>query len=108
MTFSTAAIVALCALALTGRAQAQGASHPDLSGNYKCQPDPTPCLWSGETASILQTNRTLEIKNSKGEVANATLTSDSTISAGPPFNTYGVIRSDKVIDWSNGNTWRKQ
>ena len=108
MAFSTAALVALCALGLIGRAQAQGASHPDLSGNYRCQPDPTPCLWSGQTPSISQSGNKLEIKSDKGDVSNATLTSDSTISAGPTFNSYGVIRPDKSIDWSNGTTWRKQ
>ena len=47
-------------------------------------------------------------KNEKGEVSNATLTSDITISAGAPFNTLGIIRADHSIDWSNGTKWQKQ
>ena len=62
----------------------------------------------GQTPSITQTGTGLVIKNDKGEVAAAKLTSDITISAGGPLNSYGVIRSDHAIDWSNGNTWRKQ
>ncbi len=106
--FSTAAIAALCALAPIGRVQAQGASPPDLSGAYRCQPDPTPCTWPGQTPSVSQSGNKMDIKNDKGEVANATLTSDITISAGAPLNSYGVIRPDKSIDWSDGTKWRKQ
>jgi hypothetical protein len=104
---STAAVVALCALVLIGRAQAQGTAHADLSGTYHCQPDPTPCLWSGQSPSMAQSGNNVEIKNDKGEISNAVLTSDSTISAGPPFNSFGVVRPDNSIDWSNGTKWRK-
>jgi len=38
----------------------------------------------------------------------AALTSDTTISAGPTFNSIGIIRPDHSIDWSNGTKWRKQ
>lgn len=103
-----AAIVALGTSAVIGRAKAQGASPPDLSGNYKCQPDPTPCLWSGQTPSISQSGNKLDIKNDKGETASATLTSDITISAGGPMNSYGTVRPDHSISWSNGNQWQKQ
>jgi hypothetical protein len=105
---SVAAIAALGALALVGRVQAQGAAPPDLSGNYQCQPDPTPCLWSGATPAISQSGKKLDIKNDKGEAAAATLTSDITISAGGPMNAYGVVQSDHSIEWSNGNKWKKQ
>jgi hypothetical protein len=50
----------------------------------------------------------LEIKNDKGEVSNATLTSDVTISAGTPLSSLGIIRPDHSIDWSNGTKWQKQ
>ena len=102
------AIFALCAVVPSGRAQAQAASPPDLSGNYRCQPDPSPCLWSGATASISQSGNKLEIKSEKGDVSNGTLTSDSTISAGATFNSLGEVRPDKSISWSNGTRWQKQ
>jgi len=105
---SISAIAALCALSLYSQAQAQGAAPPDVSGNYQCQPDPTPCLWSGPAPSISQTGNKLDIKNDKGEVAAATLTSNVTITAGGPLNSYGVVGTDHSIEWSNGNKWRKQ
>jgi len=103
-----AAVVMLGTLALVGRVQAQGAAPPDISGTYQCQPDPTPCLWSGQSPSVSQSGNKLDIKNDKGETASALLTSDITISAGGPMNSYGVIRPDHSIDWSNGNRWKKQ
>lgn len=106
--FSICAVVALGALALVGRALAQDAAHPDLSGTYQCRPDPSPCLWSGQKPSISQSGNKLEIKNEKGETASAMATSDITISAGAPLNSYGVIRPDHSIDWSDGTKWRKQ
>ena len=102
------AVIALGALALMARAQAQGAAPADASGNYQCQPDPTPCLWSGPSPSISQSGNKLQIKNDKGDVADATLTSPITISAGGPLNSLGVIYPDHSIEWSNGNKWRKQ
>jgi hypothetical protein len=105
---STAAIVTLGTLALVARVQAQGAAPPDLSGTYRCQQDPTPCMWSGEAPSISQTGNKLDIKNDKGEVAAGTLTSNITISVGGPMNSYGVVRPDHSIEWSNGNKWTKQ
>jgi len=103
-----AAVVTLGTLALVGRVLAQGAAPPDLSGSYRCQQDPTPCMWSGENPSISQTGNKLDIKNDKGEVAAGTLTSNVTISVGGPMNSYGVIRPDHSIEWSNGNKWTKQ
>jgi hypothetical protein len=104
---TVAAAIALGASALVAARQAQAAP-PDLSGNYQCEPNPLPCLWTGPTPSIAQTGSDLQIKNDKGEIAAAKLTSDITISAGGPLNSYGVIRNDHSIDWSNGNLWRKQ
>ena len=102
---AVAAVLGAAALVTARQAQA---APPDVGGNYRCQPNPLPCLWVGQTPSITQTGTGLVIKNDKGEVAAAKLTSDITISAGGPLNSYGVIRSDHAIDWSNGNTWRKQ
>jgi hypothetical protein len=108
-----AAIIASSALALTGAAQAQGAappavsSAPDLSGTYQCQPNPAPCLWSGPSPSVSQAGNKAEIKNDKGETADAMMTSDITLSAGAPLNSLGIVRPDHLIDWSNGTIWRK-
>ncbi|HEY2531867.1 MAG TPA: hypothetical protein VGJ20_28730 [Xanthobacteraceae bacterium] len=107
-TFSISAMIAICALALIGQARAQGASQPDLGGRYRCEADPMPCSWTGESPSISQSGTKLDIKNDKGEIAAATLTSNITISAGGPLNSYGVIRPDGSLDWSNGTKWRKQ
>ena len=104
---SAAGIVALGALALVGRAQAQGAAPPDVSGTYKCKPSPSPCLWSGTSATISQTGNKLQIKGENGALSDATMTSDITISAGGTFNSFGIIRSDKSIDWSDGTKWSK-
>jgi hypothetical protein len=104
---SAAGVVALCALALIGRAQAQGAAPADVSGTYKCQPSPSPCRWSGPSATITQTGNKVQIKGENGAVADGTATSDITISAGGTFNSLGIIRPDKSIDWSDGTKWSK-
>lgn len=105
---STAAIVALGALTLAGRAQAQGASPAELSGTYQCKPNPDPCTWSGATASVAQTGNILQIKGADGAIAKASLTSPTTISAAATFNSLGIIRADHSIDWSDGTKWSKQ
>ena len=102
---STVAVVAVAG-SIAAAAPARAAP-PDLSGNYKCEPNPLPCLWTGQ-APISQSGANLVIKNDKGEVAGAKFTSDSTISAGGPLNSLGIVRPDHSIDWSNGNLWRKQ
>ena len=101
------AALSLAALGAPGgvKAQAQAA---DLSGTYQCKPDPLPCAWPGASPSISQSGNRLEIKGDKGETANAMLTSDITISAGGTFNSYGIVRPDKTIDWSDGTKWLKQ
>jgi hypothetical protein len=104
----SASAIVIGTLCFAGGAQAQGAAPPDLSGNYQCQPDPSPCMWSGKTPSISQSGNKLDIKNDKGEVAAATLTSNITISAGGPMNSFGTVRPDHSISWSNGNRWKKQ
>jgi hypothetical protein len=109
---SAAALASLCALALAGPAGAQGAAPAptpaDLSGTYQCKPNPSPCLWSGASASITQSGKKLQIKGTNGALADATLTSDVTIAAGGTFNSLGIIRPDKSIDWSDGTKWTKQ
>jgi hypothetical protein len=104
---SAAGTVALCALAMNGGAQAQGAAPADVSGTYKCQPSPSPCRWSGPTATISQTGNKVQIKGDNGALADGTVTSDITISAGGTFNSLGIVRPDKSIDWSDGTKWSK-
>ncbi len=104
----TVTLVALGALALIGNAQAQGASAPDLAGTYQCKPNPNPCTWPGASPSISQTGDKLQIKGDNGAIADATMTSNTTVSAAATFNSLGVIRADHSIDWSDGTKWTKQ
>jgi hypothetical protein len=104
---SAAALVAFGALALLSRAQAQGAAPPDVSGTYQCKPNPDPCTWPGASPSISQTGNKLQIKGDNGAIADATLTSTTTISAAATFNSLGIIRPDHSIDWSDGTKWTK-
>jgi hypothetical protein len=97
----------LIAVALLGHAQA--AQAPNLAGTYRCGPDAKACQWSGSTFTVTQTANNLEIKNEKNEAGTAQVTSNISISAGPPWNMLGVISADaRTIDWSNGTQWRKQ
>jgi hypothetical protein len=104
-TTAAGAIVA----ASVASAQPASSSLPDLSGNYRCEGDAKTCDWSGMSLAVMQSGSDLEIKNEKGSVGSAKLTSNATLSAGPIWNMLGVISPDNnVIQWSNGTTWRKQ
>ena len=105
---SAVALGVFSMMPLAGAAHAQGASPPDLNGTYECKPNPSPCLWSGATASITQSGKKLQIKGANDAIADAALTSDSTIAAGGTFNSLGIVRPDKSIDWSDGTKWTKQ
>jgi hypothetical protein len=50
----------------------------------------------------------LELNIDKNEIAEGKLTSNMTVSAGPPHNTDDLIRPDHSIEWSNGTKWVKQ
>ena len=78
----------------------------NFSGNYRCEPQPVSCS-SGQTFSVTQSGDTLRLKSDKGEQGDARLTSDTTISAGPPWNMLEVAHNG-AIEWSNGTKWRKQ
>jgi len=98
----------IAAAVLFGANYAEGAD-ANLSGSYKCGPDAKACQWSGSTFTIAQTGKNLEIKNDKGAAGTGTLTSEISVSAGPPWNMLGVISDgNRVIDWSNGTVWRRQ
>jgi hypothetical protein len=94
--------------ALLAAATANAASPTDLSGVYRCQPAPAPCLWPGQKPTITQSGANLQIKSDQGDVSAAKMTSDTTISAGATFNSIGIIRPDHSIDWSDGTKWHKQ
>ncbi len=91
-------------------AQPLAGSLPNLAGTYKCGGDETACGWSGWTFTVTQSGADLDIKNEKGDVGRAKLTSRISLSAGPIWNMLGTITSadNREIQWSNGTTWRKQ
>ena len=91
----------------TGLALAQGAA-PNLSGSYRCEPEPVSCQWSGQTFTIEQSGTTLNMKNDKGDVGRGLMSSNSTLSVGAPWNMLGVVEPGNRIQWSNGTQWRKQ
>src|SRR6185295_14389362 len=90
-------------------AATQSAPLPDLSGTYRCEGAETSCAASGKSFTVTQSGSELEIKNDKGEIGAAKLTSRISLSAGPIWNMFGVLAPDnRAIQWSNGTTWRKQ
>jgi hypothetical protein len=100
-------MVAAAAFTFTGLARAQS-SAPNLSGTYRCQAQPTPCKWQGQTPTISQSGAKLELHIDSNELAEGKLTSNITVSAGPPYNAEGLVRPDHSIEWSNGTKWVKQ
>ncbi len=103
----TASFSVLTATALVGHAVA-AQSGPNFAGAYRCQPAPESCQNSGNTFTVTQTGNTLDVKNDKGAVGQGTVTSNISISMGPPWNMLGVVAPDNAIQWSNGTEWRKQ
>jgi hypothetical protein len=103
-------IVALAASTLPGSAQAQAqqGARANLTGAYRCEPEPSPCPWPGQTMAITQNGSELEFKNDQGLFANGKLTSDITVSGIPPWNSIGIVLPDHSIQWSNGTKWKKQ
>jgi hypothetical protein len=91
-------------------AQLSSSALPDLSGSYRCEGHEAACNSSGTVFTVTQSGADLEIKNDKGDIGNAKLTSNITLTAGPIWNMLGVITSpdNNLIQWSNGTSWRKQ
>src|SRR6202035_1222231 len=87
-------IATFSAFALPGlqQAEAQQGAKVNLSGAYRCEPQPSPC--PGQTISIAQSGSTLELKNEHGSFADAKLTSDITVSGTPPWNSIGIVFPD--------------
>jgi len=113
-----AALAMVCGLTMTASALAQGGPKPTaaepgnmqnaISGTWQCKPNPDPCTWPGASPSITQSGNDLQIKGADGATADARMTSATTISAGGTFNSFGIVRPDKSIDWSDGTKWSKQ
>lgn len=102
-------VALVAAAAVFGAAQTQAVNYKaSLAGTFRCGPDMKVCQWSGQSFTITQKGNQLEIKNNKGDQGTAILTSNISVSAGPPWNMLGVISADgKTINWSNGSEWRK-
>jgi hypothetical protein len=97
---------AISVLAILGAAQASQA--PIFAGTYRCGPDAKACEWSGTTFTVTQNGNKLDVKNDKGAEGVITVTSNVSVSAGPPWNMLGTVTPDgRTIDWSNGTEWRK-
>ncbi|HVU44049.1 MAG TPA: hypothetical protein VHD86_23615 [Xanthobacteraceae bacterium] len=113
-----AALAMVCGLTMTASALAQGGPKPTaaepgnmqnaITGTWQCKPNPDPCTWPGASPSITQSGNDLQIKGADGATADARMTSATTISAGGTFNSFGIVRPDKSIDWSDGTKWSKQ
>jgi hypothetical protein len=86
----------------------QQGARTNLAGIYRCEPDPSPCPWPGQTIAITQTGPNLELKNDEGSFAQGRLTSDITLNANRSWDALGIIFPGHSIQWSNGTTWRKQ
>jgi hypothetical protein len=99
-------VAAGATFALAGAGQAQNL--PNLSGTYRCVPEPAACRWQGKPVTISQNGPAITITVDKAEFAAGKLTSNISISAGPPFNAEGRILPDRSIEWSNGTRWTKQ
>jgi hypothetical protein len=100
---------AIASIAVTLSGYVQAAQAPSLAGNFRCGPDTKSCEWSGASFTVSQNGDNLDIKNDKGAVGIAKVTSPISISAGPPWNMLGTISGDeRTIEWSNGTEWKKQ
>ena len=107
-TLSLLTIVAISTFGLCSTSQSQGTAAPNLGGTYRCQPQPDKCDVWGTAVSITQEGNKLSLNNKKGSFADAKLTSNTTLSAAPPFNANGLVMPDHSIQWSNGTQWVKQ
>jgi len=82
---------------------------PDLAGTYRCEAYPVSCNNSGQTFTVTQMGAKVTVKNDKDAVGQGILTSNISVSLGPPWNTIGIISPDaRTIEWSAGTRWRKQ
>jgi hypothetical protein len=105
----SATVASVVAILVSAQAHAQKSKLPDLSGSYRCEPEPRSCEWSGSTFTVTQAGAVLHLKNEKGDIGEATMSSPITLSVGAPWNMIGEVLPDhRTIQWSNGTDWRKQ
>jgi hypothetical protein len=93
-------VATTAASALPGAVRADDALS-NLSGTYRCEPQPDPCR-SGQMFTVTQSGDQIEFKSDNGFVGQAKLTSGL-----PPWNSLGVIAAQNRIEWSNSTQWRK-
>jgi hypothetical protein len=101
-------IVAVAGCFWLSAAHAEKAAMPNLAGNYRCSPNPTPCAVDATAFTITQKGDRIEFKSDKGLIGAGVMTSPTTISIVAPWNMLGVVHKDGAIHWSNGTIWRKQ
>jgi hypothetical protein len=66
-------------------------------------------MLSSQTFTISQSGAKLNVKSDKGDAGEGNLTSNISISLGPPWNTLGmVLPGNRAIEWSAGTKWSKQ
>ncbi len=80
-----AAVVGLC-LPNSVQAEAQQKT-ADISGIYRCEPQPSPCPWPGQTMSIMPS----------AIPPSSDRTSD--VIGGLPWNEVEILPSDRSIGW---------
>jgi hypothetical protein len=96
---------ALAAIGLATSVLGQGTTN--FAGTYRCEAEGMGCAASGATFTVTQTGTALSVTNDKNAVGSGSVTSNITISMGPPWNMLGVVHEPNTIDWSNGTRWRK-
>ena len=106
--FKMALTIPIVAFAWATAAQAEKASMPNLAGNYRCTPDPTPCPDDAAAFTVTQKGNRIDFKSDKGRAGYGEVTSPTTIAIAAPWNMLGIVRNEGQIDWSNGTIWRKQ
>jgi hypothetical protein len=74
---SIVTIVALAPCDLVAQASA-----PNLSGTWRCAPEPSACESGGQIFTVAQPGNDLDVKNDKGDVGRAQLTSNISLSCG--------------------------
>ena len=79
---------------------------PNLSGTYRCEPQPDPCRL-GQMFTVTQSGDQIDFKGDSDFVGHAKITSRITLSGLPPWNSLGVITAGNRIEWSNGTQWRR-
>jgi hypothetical protein len=82
-------------------------SIPELSGTYRCMSDTRTC--QSPTLSISQRGQKLEVSSEQGDTGIGEVTSNVSLTIGPPWNAMGTILPDRrTIEWATGTRWQRQ